>query len=403
MNRWVALLWLPLAWPLSGPLAADEGAWRGRLSTELRAFPKTPSFPEQKRLYPSLAIQPEYYRTWDKGRHSFTFVPFLRLDPIDSERTHADVRELTWLWADGPWEIRAGMREVFWGVTESQHLVNVINQTDAVEDLDGDEKLGQPMINLSYAASLGTLDLFMLPYFRERPFAGWKGRPHAARPIDDDQTRYESPAGRHHIDWAIRWFQTWGVWDIGLSHFVGTNRDPLLLVGRDGAGHQQEGAVLTPYYAQMNQTGLDLQSTQGGWLIKAELISRDTQGERYSAATGGFEYTLVGLLDSDADLGIIGEYLFDDRHDHATTPFASDVMTGLRLTLNDEQSTSLLLGSIIDPDSGAMAWKLEGNRRLGESWKLSVEGRALAHIPVEDPRHASRRDAVLRVELAHYW
>ena len=398
MNRLKTVLCV-LAWMLSCQAWAEDGEWSGKITAELKIFPETPLFATQKTIYPALAIQPEYYRSWDEGRQSFTLVPFLRLDPLDSERTHADIRELTWLITDGAWELRAGIRKLFWGVTESQHLVNIINQTDTAEDLDGDEKLGQPMVNLSFAGDVGTLDLFVLPYFRERTFPGWQGRPHAILPVDSNQTRYESPAKKYHSDWAIRWLQSIDNWDIGVSHFSGTGRDPLFLLEKNTVGN----TVLIPYYVQIDQTGLDIQTTQNGWLLKAELISRDQLGERYSAATGGFEYTIVGIVDSNADLGIIGEYLFDDRHANATTPFADDVMTGLRLTLNDTQSTDFLLGCVVDPNSGAMAWKLENNQRLGDDWKLSIEGKAFVRIPDQDLLHAWRRDSFVRVELARFF
>ncbi len=104
----------------------------------------------------SLAAQPEYYRAWDDGRQNFTFVPFLRWDQSDSERSHVDIRELTWLRAADNWELRVGIRKLFWGVTESQHLVDIINQTDLVEAPDGEEKLGQPMLNLALIRDWGT-------------------------------------------------------------------------------------------------------------------------------------------------------------------------------------------------------------------------------------------------------
>jgi len=42
-----------------------------------------------------------------------------------------------------------GINSVFWRVVESNHLVDILNQTDLIEDIDGEEKLGQPMISLS--------------------------------------------------------------------------------------------------------------------------------------------------------------------------------------------------------------------------------------------------------------
>ena len=58
------------------------------------------------------------------------------------------------------------------GVTESRHLVDVLNQVDGVEDIDEEDRLGQPMINISTQRDWGSVDLFVLPGFRERTFAG---------------------------------------------------------------------------------------------------------------------------------------------------------------------------------------------------------------------------------------
>ena len=90
------------------------------------------------------------------------FSPFLRLDQVDENRTHWDIRELYWLYFSRVWEIRVGVRTVFWGVTELQHLVDVINQTDLVENIDGEQKLGQPMVNLALIHDWGTVELFIL-------------------------------------------------------------------------------------------------------------------------------------------------------------------------------------------------------------------------------------------------
>jgi len=327
----------------------------------------------------------------------------VRLDQHDSERSHFDIRELTWLKAAENWELRVGMnvassvtsfRKLFWGVTESQHLVDIINQTDLVEHPDTEDKLGQPMINLALIRDWGTVDLFVLPGFRERTFPGSEGRLLSGGiPIDSDQTRYESGAQEKHVDWAVRWEHSLGDWDIGLSHFSGTSREPRFLPGTDGAGK----FVLTPYYEQINQTGLDLQITKEDMLWKLEMISRKDQDGSKTALTGGLEYTFVGAFETDADVGVLTEYLFDDRHDNAATPFENDIMLGMRLALNDVQSTELLAGAIFDLDSSASFYLIEASRRLGESWKLSLEAYIYADMPRDDlsRSHALRGNACL--------
>jgi len=77
-------------------------------------------------------------------------------------------------------------------------------------------------------------------------------------------------------------------------------------------------------------------------------------------------------MDSDADLGIIAEYLYDDRADTVTI-FENDLFAGARLALNDVQSTALLAGVIFDDDSGSKLLRVEGSRRFGEDWVIELE------------------------------
>jgi len=156
----------------TSPLTAHELS--GFVAVEQRLFFHDPLFPDQKHNNGSFALQPEYYHEWETGS-SFILVPFARFDSQDSERTHFDIRELNYLWLTDNWEMRMGIGKVFWGVTEFVHLVDIINQTDLVESPDGEEKLGQPMVQLSIARDWGVLDLFVLPGFRERTFPGKKG------------------------------------------------------------------------------------------------------------------------------------------------------------------------------------------------------------------------------------
>ncbi|MBF0454484.1 MAG: hypothetical protein HQL72_06655 [Magnetococcales bacterium] len=395
----ILLTSLSLLLPTAGPLQAGEGEWSGHMATQLRLFPESPLSSQQGDLQLSVSFQPEYYQSWDEGNQSFAFVPFIRLDSMDSERSHWDIRELTWMMVGDNWELRTGIRKLYWGVTESQHLVDIINQTDGIESIDGEKKLGQPMINLSLTYDIGTLDFFLLPYFRERTYPGQKGRLRSTPWVDTDQARYESSAKAYHLDWAARWFKSLGDWDVGLSHFSGTSRSPTFVAGNNSSGN----SVLLPYYPLMEQTGLDLQVTKEAWLWKLEAISSRSQGSRYSAMTGGFEYTFVGVMNSDSDVGLIAEYLFDDRGERAPTPMESDIMIGLRLAMNDVNSTDFLIGTIVDINQHHLMVSMEGSRRVMSNWKLSVEGRFFVNTPAEDTLYSLRRDSFFQVELARYF
>ena len=322
----------------------------------------------------SLSLLSDYYVEWNGGDNSFTFTPFFRFDQRDQQRSHFDLRELTWVRVRGNWELRAGVRKVFWGVTESQHLVDIINQTDYVENPDGEEKLGQPMINLSYSGNLGIVDLYLLTGFRERTYPGEDGRLGTPFPIKESEARFESGAGRNRSDFAVRWSHYIGDWEMGLSHFSGTTREPTfeLQMAVDPTGLPVD-ASLIPMYDVIEQTGLDLQFIGEDWLWKLELIRRAGQGDPFTAATFGFEKTLVGLLNSRADVGLVVEYLFDDRGEQAPVYGENDWAVGLRWALNDVDDSQLLVVFVWDEKTAEQLVSLEASRRLGENWKLIAE------------------------------
>ncbi len=391
MIRLFILLLLPLqvvyAWEVSG-----------YIEPELRLFAEEGLQAEQGRTDVSLAIQPEFIH--EQKNHQFVFTPFARIDRQDDERTHADVRELYWLYAGDDWEVQAGIGRVFWGVTESQHLVDIINQTDLVENIDTEDKLGQPMIRLSLVRDWGIVDAFVLPGFRERTYPGEKGRLRYPLVVDTDAARYESSQEQRHVDWALRWTQTWGDWEIGVAHFSGTSRDPQLTPGVNGEGK----LVLIPYYPLIDQTSLDLQAVKGDWLWKLEAISRNGQWDkRYSAATAGFEYTLVGVNDTAIDVGLVAEYLWDERGNDALTPLQNDAMAGVRITLNDEQSTEALLGLISDLEYDSTSFSIEASRRLYDSFKLNLEARFFNSSEPRDLAYSLRKDDYMQMSLAWYF
>ncbi|MEG3640362.1 hypothetical protein [Magnetococcus sp. PR-3] len=387
----------------STPIFAEDDVrseWSGYVAGELRLFPESPLRRAQEGLYPSFSAEGEYFREWDEGRKQFRVTPYIRLDTRDDHRNHIDFRELAFSHLDDDdWEVSVGLNKIYWGVTESRHLVDIINQTDAVEGTDGEDKLGQPMLSVGVMRDWGSLNLFWMPLFRERTLPGWKGRPGYPLRIKHEDAVYESAAQMWNQDFAIRYSHTFDIWDVALSHFSGTGREPALLSKTDTNGE----TVLYPYYYKLEQTGLELQATTEAWLWKLEAVSRDDMQGRSLAAVGGFEYTLVGLMQSDADLGLIAEYLWEEQNDNSLSPFQNDLMVGARLTLNDTQSTEFLAGAITDMDSQAVYLTMEASRRIGQDWKISVDGWSNLNLDPSDLLYSRRRDTMFQVELARYF
>jgi len=378
--------------------AAYPVEWSGNLAVELRTFPSAAQWPEQKNNGLSLSFQPELRRRWNDGKRGVSFIPFFRVGSMDEERTHADIRELKYLHVTKDWEIHVGIDKVFWGVTESQHLVDIINQTDLIENIDGEDKLGQPMVRVVRVLENGSIDFFLLPWFRERTFPGVKGRLRTPLVVATDRARYEPGAEQKHLDYALRWNRTISAVDAALSWFNGTARAPELLPGtKHGA------AVLIPYYPQLRQAGLEFQYTGEAWLWKLEAAYRDTKKESYRAAVGGFEYTFIGIRNTPLDLGVLAEYHYDSRRLAASSPLQDDLFIGTRLTFNDTQSSELLAGGIFDLDRSGKSFRVEASRRIGQNYKLSLEGQFFSGIVPRDPLAAFRADDFIRIELTRYF
>jgi hypothetical protein len=282
-------------------------------------------------------------------------------------------------------------------VTEFQHLVDIVNQTDLVENLDTEDKLGQPMVNLALIRDWGTVDFFVMPWFRERTFPGRDGRLRTQPVIDDDLSRFESGAKEKHVDFAVRYSHFIGDFDIGLSHFYGTSRDPRLIPGVDAGARP----VLIPFYDIINQTSLDLQATKGNMLWKLEALHRSGQGDTWNALAGGFEYTFVGVFETAIDLGVLSEYHYDDRGESAPVTFEDDIAVGTRIAFNDTQSTETLMGIIWDRNTGGKFFNLEASRRIGDSWLLELQTRFFFGQADEDPAFAITRDDYIELFLTY--
>lgn len=377
--------------------------WSGNFALELRQFQDDPPYINQHNSNLSFSLQPEFYYRQENSRNSFVFEPFLRKDENDDERSHADIRELYWHVVKENWELKTGINKVFWGKTETSHLVDIINQTDGVENIDGEDKLGQAMLNLTLIQNWGFLDFFVLPGFRERNFPDRAGRPILTPlPVSQTDVIYESSEKNRHVDFAARWSHTIGMWDLGVSHFSGTSREPRFDLNAITLNNQGQ-TELIPIYDQIEQTGVDLQVTREAWLWKAEIMHRAGQAARFTALAAGFEYTFVGIFESSADIGVVVEYLYDGRDKLAPTPFEDDLSIGARLALNDIQSSEALFGIITDIGNQSISYFVEARRRIAHHYKLNIEWRGATNVDVNDLLVLQKHNDLLQIELAYYF
>ena len=386
---------------LLSALTAETGRASWDISSNIdlttRIFTEDARWPGQddSTLQLSIAGSTEFRWRGDDSRASI--IPYLRYDETDDDRSLADLPEAYWAKEAESYELLIGVNTVFWGVTESVHLVDIINQTDAAGDIDGEDKLGQPMINLELQRDWGLVSVYVLPYFRERTFSGEDGRLRTPLPVDTDNPQYESSDEENHVDLALRYSHYVGNVDIGVSAFSGTSREARLAPNTDGS-------ELIPFYDQIDQLGLDLQYTGDAWLWKLEAIARETQNDSFTAAVGGFEYTYYKVNESSADVGVLLELQYDGRDDGEPVTLAdNDLFAGIRLALNDNQDTAVLAGVGYDLETSETYVNIEADRRLGEDYVLELRVRFFTNAEPDDTSFAIENDDYLQLQLSRYF
>lgn len=387
-------------------LAATIDQYDARVAAEVDFYTDKAVLPSQDyNSNVTLSLQSKFLWGWNQGKDSLSFAPYLRIDQHDNGKSFADIRELLWTRSRGDWSLNIGLGKVFWGVTEFNHLVDVINQTDLVANINGEEKLGQSMVNLSVIKPWGALDFFILPEFRERTFAGEKGRLRTLAVVDADNVRYESPDKDQHVDFAVRWSDTFKYFDLGIYMFDGTNREPVFEIQPVSADTQN--TYLTAHtaianYQQMTQLGIDYQGVFDNWLLKLEALWRKTSQERYGATQLGIEYTIYNINNRPVDVGLLLEYGWDERGKASSSIVQSDLFVASRISFNDFDSTELLAGMAYDLDFYSYSAFLEFTQSMSQNSQLSVEARLFKAENSEDYLYNIAGDDYIKLTFEYF-
>ncbi|MCZ0867142.1 hypothetical protein O0V09_18245 [Dasania sp. GY-19] len=382
------------------PLSAAESS--GFLKLNLRYFAESEEFGGAGQSVVSIEGKYALYQEWKDD--SIYFEAYLRSDTANHDWKSSDIRELVWTHVDGDVEYQLGIGKVFWGVTESQHLVDIINQTDLSVSIDGETKLGQPMIKATYAGDWWQLEGYLLPGFRKRRFSEGEQRLQFFPDVDYDDVLYESASRHRHTDVALRWSATLDALDLGVSYFSGTSREPRFVLNRSHG--------LSPFYEQIEQLGVDAQLTLDAWLLKLEAISRSGQGERFTALAAGFEYTYYQVMGSEVDVGVLAEYLYDSRpvetsaafrEESNPAVFPSNTFWGARFTFNDVATSDLLIGLIVDGENKAVQGAIEYQRRFYDNYKFEFEMRYFDQIEKDTLFYGLRKDSYWQMSVSRHF
>lgn len=342
---------------------------------------------------------------------------------------------------------------VFWGVTESHNPVNIINQRGNYSSAEEVERLGQPMLAVSFDTDrLGTFSFYSLFGFRELDYQEAQERLRFDVVPDGDRAMFET---EDTVDFALRNSNSIstanGSLDYAISLFSGLDREPVYLPGcafreapvdeatcdavnrdvrevykdltPDDIGDDPIGAAFdrldpasqvfllsgnsvgaVPYYQKLHQIGLELVYSTGDLQLKFEGAQRFTEHENYFSGVVGAEYNFGDVLGSGGDLTGALEYIYDDRSLLQPPTFLDDDMfVGLRYDFNNVANTSLSLSGLRDLQTDSTLMNFNISTRLTDSAQIEFSTVIIDADDEDDPLSGLDNDDFVEVSLTYFF
>ncbi len=389
---------IALAFLSALPLTA-RAAGRGELELTAIAYPQAALFEAQSDARAQAVLSTSWSGSYRVGTQwDGDFSVFGRANPEADTPVTADIREATVSYYGTALNTSIGILNEHWGVLEANNLVDIVNQRDLVEDVGGDAKLGQPGASVTWQGATKQVQIYLLPYLRERRLAEDEDRFWTAElPYADAQ--YERGRGVPAV--AARATAYAKNVEVSVSHYWGYSREPRLAAELEAGVRPVR---LVPNYDLIHQTGLELQLIKGDTIWKTEAFYRQgDNGDNFSIGAG-LERKFEALLGTRVAVTPYFEVYYDNRNEDAPrTAFDHDVFVGARMAFNDIADTEVNLNILADWENDSALVELEAGRRLADDWNVAIE--ALAPINVDDDRTLAtlRNDARLRLHITRYF
>ena len=360
----------------------------GHAGLALRFYPQNPE-DNQESTGVGLRLAPEWSHPGDTR---FLVAPIIRIENNDSGRSIVDFNELYISGRRGDTTLEFGITRLFWGVTESRHLENIINPPDLAAHYAGDTTLGVALLRLAEPTEFGQIEFILIPWDRDPRFPGEQGRPRTEWYIQGD---VDHPDGRPAA-WASRVSLDGGNYDAHAYYFQGLDREATLFPLFDILGQPES---LRASRKQIQQWGADLQIPFGNVLLKAEAIHRSGYSRSFAAAVLGGEYTLNSIGNSTSDLGLLVEYQYDNDRptDAPLAPMKRAVYAGIRGALNDPANSEFKFGLVHDTTNEARIWRGDFSRRIADDWTVECALNIFSNVRGQPPLSGFARDSYLEL------
>lgn len=304
----------------------------------------------------------------------FNGLAFTNWDSTDDSRSYSNIRQANIYVNNNNFTFGLGVDTFFWGVSESINVVNVLNQSDIMESLDGKVKYGQTFVSINTRFSNGDFSFYYLPLFQEQSFPE---RPSYGLAISKNAV-FEHDKKRGGI--AARGLFYFDRLEFALSYFKGTRRSALL------ARHATEMAVLTPYYIQTVNYLVDGVYIAEDFTLKFEAKTGLEQNAGFTTFNLGIEYPSYAFSKLVEEVIFIAEYAFDDRKLSAETHGQNDIFLGGKFNFGYSEQGNVRFLYSYDFDYRSQYAELSYEYRLNDYFRFKAKALKVLSAPERDQR-----------------
>ncbi|QEW22487.1 hypothetical protein LA6_004712 [Marinibacterium anthonyi] len=404
-----------------GAAVAQDFTYGGSFETTLRYYPEDGLLPGETEQGFAPIINGEFNTRTELDFGTVVF-EVSGLYNTETGEGYADIPRGYFQYFGEGWDVLVGSNIEYWGVSESTHVVDSINQRYVIDQTVDYISLGQPMVNLNLGVGFNsTLSLYGLLYFRDRAQPNAATRFRSPFLMSNADAVYEEGNGRN-LDFAARFRTSFsalgGGMDLAVSFFDGTNRAPSTLpnvcVLPGGAFDRAncadlvyadlEGVKAIPYYAKLRRYGLESVYSRGDLQLTFEAAVSQSLDETYYSTITGAQYSFGGIGPTGDTIVAVMEYLHDNRSIiQPLTIYDDDVFFGFAYSGNDVNGTAVRGGMYYDVNTDAKIYTASWSRRIGDALRLEVAGFSVNSGGTGDPIAFAQDDDFLQVSLAYFF
>jgi hypothetical protein len=359
-----------------------------------------------KRTDISLAVRPYFKTEGLDGAFVLTLAPSAVLDAADSRRTMGDIGDGKIEFQRGTWSLAIGLNLLAWDTADMGHPFGKVNHAAISQNLTLEDKLAQPMLQVAKTTRYGDFSIIWMPYLREPALQALSQPYRTDLPVRPENARYRVGNDAWYQSFALRWSHAVSEFE-GASAYIDMQRDAQLEpISFDGGG---EPTALRPLVGNAMHFGVTASHVAGPTLWKVEAagridaFSRSYGSANYCTVSGGLEYTMLGARSSDAHLDLVLEGSLDSRGETAPVTYDDDAVYGVRLGIDKDSDSSLLLLGATDLESGGTSVRLEAEHQIAGQWSMRLEGRTVLNAQPSALEPGQGMASTIQMRLSYLW